>query len=223
MEIEYRLDQEIGIDPYRADTEGRTAPRAYIRPWNDKILVIVEQTYPGQNGMDPDDFQDVGIWYGDNDSAPDPEAFAEYIQSEAAQMLIRRIAEGYGTDWPDPQRPGDGFLRAELDADAQEALDELDAAIQDLGTDTHEYWTAREWFSQTPVRQFTAGDIDEMIENPSGDQPEIVIIDDVEEYCLSEVLEFDPDEARALGYEIEVNEDDEIVWIKTPAGHEKRR
>jgi len=238
MSIRYSIDWERGIDPYRRNTGGQTVPEMNLSIGDEEILVIVEQSNPGQTGVWTDEFLLVDVSlppiydeYG-YDQTPDAEAFDEYIHSPAAQALIRCIANGYDTEWSGPHH-GEGYRRAVLDDDASQALAELEAAIADLPTSTIDWWNVEEWFSQVNWNELDGDEIDDYIASPTSDD-DIRLTDDPTNYILENVANALDDElalteasANLLavrGLLVVVNRDDDgdietIVSITTPAGH----
>jgi hypothetical protein len=238
--ITYRLDLETGIDPYRADTGGLTRPAMWIAVHDNEIVVGVSQEYPGETGENPADRQLIHIAYSQDDdgiatSTPAPAAFETYIRSDEAQALIRRIADGHTIDWPDPDRPGDGFRQSFLDDDAEAARDELEAAIAALPWDKREVWTCDSWFFNEDFDELTAEDIDDLIADPMGGQVnEITLADDPEEFLMGtayESIAYQLDDETAVsdylvirGFSVRVDrkksgEITRVVSITTPGGH----
>jgi hypothetical protein len=210
---------------------------------DNKILVVMQQSYPGQSDQDPEDFRKIFIDLGEIDEnsevwTPEPKAFEDYIRSTPARVLIRRIASGYSMEWSGHQ-PGNGWLQAVLNHDAKGALEELTKAINELPQDTREFWTIEEWDHHGVVRDFNADQVDELIEDPIADNNFNVVIidneDEIAEYALSEVAHTlddqlymelaESDTLMVRGFTVTVKRNNEgaiekIVRIRTPQGHE---
>lgn len=189
--IEFSLHFDVSPDPY-SGVGGPTVPTAYL--WIDEgqetVRVIVEQTNPAQTGFDPSNFLAVPLEYGDPAGesgeawTPQPEAFEALVRSEQANALLQRIAAGYGQEWPDPNRPGNGFKQASLDADAEAALAELNVLISDLPADTRVAWSSEDWFASVSWDAVDATEIDEMIADPTGGDDDVYLVDDPVEHVL---------------------------------------
>ncbi|MDX9956553.1 MAG: hypothetical protein RBT75_20820, partial [Anaerolineae bacterium] len=176
-------------------------PTAYL--WIDEsrkaVRVIVEQIYPAQTGCDPAEFLAVPLEYGGVDGeawTPQPAEFEALMRSEQANVLLQRIAAGYSQEWPDLNRPGEGFKQASLDADAEAALAALNALIADLPADSRVAWSSEDWFASTSWDAVDADYIDDLIADPTGGDADIYLTDDPGEYVMQRFVE-------SLSYEIE--------------------
>lgn len=232
--IEYSLDFDVEVDPYRADTGGQTIPQmCLVINDDDTVRVVVEQHRPGETGTWVADQVNVDVELPEE--TPDADEFESYIQSDDATALIERIVAGYSTDWSGRQ-PGDGNLIAVLDEDAQAALAEMEAAIADLSASEIVWWNLHEWFGQVNWDAMTAAEIDACIAEPGDDTNRLV--DDPTDYILGEFatslkseLEMtaaDSDMVIARGATILVKRDDDgdietVMEVLTPAGHRWQR
>jgi hypothetical protein len=183
MKIEYSFDFDVTIDPYRASTGGLSSPRLYLHFSDDVVRVILSQEYPGQTGIDPTDYLDVGIEF--TEEMPDESELEDYLRSDEAQKLIKHIHNGYDIGWTGGH-PGDGWRCAVLDEVAQSAVAEMESAIAELPRSEIVTWACDEWFSQTIISESTtAEEIADYIANPT-DDANIRLADDIEEYLLGE-------------------------------------
>ena len=240
MNIQYSIDWERGIDPYRQDTGGQTEPAMYLIIGDDDIHVVVEQSNPGQTGIGAIELLYVNValppTQDEYDQTPDEKAFDEYIHSPEAQALLVRIAEGYDTKWSG-RHPGEGNLQAVLDDNATEALDKLEAGIEDLPVSTIVWWNVEDWFGQADWGM--GGDeVDDWIAHPTGDDQDVRLTDDPTEHILENVAWDLRDELYGTHAPanlitvgdmlVVVNRDEdgdieEVQAITTPAGHHWER
>lgn len=234
--IEYALDFETEVDPYRRDTGGQTVPQMYlVINDDDTVRVVVSQSRPGQTGVWTDDLVNVDVTLPDE--TPDADEFEAYIRSDDATALIARIVAGYSADWSG-RHPGDGNLVTVLDDDATAALAEMESAIADLSASELVWWNIDEWFRQTNWSATTAAEVDAYIADPVDMEDVNRLVDDPTDYILEnfatslqdelELTAADSDMITARGATVLVKRDDygdieTVLEVLTPAGHRWQR
>jgi hypothetical protein len=192
MHIEYALNFDVKPDPRYQDNQAQTCPEMYlyIDHETDRVKVrVIQMDTSWANVVDLKRQVSVSLYdkdrrYEDAPPWPDPEQFANFIHTKETKALIHRIADGYSLGWSD-HRPGIGYRIAVLEDDALEALDELERKIAELEIDEREFYTMEEWCSQINVLNLSEEDLEALIEDPSGGDENIVIIDDPREYVES--------------------------------------
>lgn len=234
MTIEYSVDFDVEIDPYRRSTGGQTVPSMSLVIDQDRgvLRVVVQQARPGETGIAISELLDVPVELPE--PPPDEDEFNEYIRSDAARALIARIAAGYDQEWSGRQ-PGDGNLVAVLDEDAAAALAELEDAIADLATSEIVWWNVEEWFGHTSWGSLTAAEVDDLIADPMDGYDRLT--EDPTDYIIGEFVDSlqrelrwesaDSDLLLVRGAAILVARDDDgdivtVVEVVTPGGNRWR-
>jgi hypothetical protein len=191
--IEYALNFDMEIDPYRRSTGGQTVPAMCLIVNNDTetIRVVVEQNRPGETGVWTDELLYVDVTLPDE--TPDANEFDIYIHADAANALLQRIAAGYSWEWSGRQ-PGDGNRVAVLDEDAQAALGELEAAIADMASSKIAWWNIADWFAQTSWGSLTAVEVDDLIAKPVEPGSDDRLTEDPTDYIMEQFTESLQDE-----------------------------
>lgn len=229
MNIEYVLNFDVGIDPYRANTGGQTIPAMALVIRDEVVRVVISQENPGETGIWTDELLDVPVELGN----PNPDEFISYIRSDAARALIARIAAGYDWEWSGRQ-PGDGNRVAVLDEDAAAALAELEDAIADLASSEIVWWNVADWFAQTSWGSLTAAEVDDLIAEPVEPGSDDRLTEDPTDYIIGEFADSLQEELRGesadgdlllvRGAAILVARDDDgdivtVLEVVTPAGN----
>jgi len=115
--------------------------------WHNRIIQLV--------------LTDVDQVYGT--ITPDAEPLEAFLKGDEGQALLGRIVDGYDTEW-------DGHnLKGHLDADAQAALEKLEAAIDKLPTTTYILVNAGDWLHETASTYVKGDTADEELEAIAAD------------------------------------------------------
>ena len=192
------INCRVESDPYRRNTGGESRTELYIDPEERQASVL--QYWPGQGGTSMDEYHHRKLSYC-VDITPDEDEVEEYLNSDEAQALLDRICDGHQVVWDGHNRVG------ELSDDAEAAVAELLAGLNELSASEWELWSADDWlqYDDLAARGLNAATTDDelnaiVVEIESEAESEKKTIYGVEEYLA---------EKRAEMREDEEDEDDE--------------
>ncbi len=163
------------IDPYHRDTQQLTKTYLTIDPTDG--LLWIDQECDDNSTPEP-------VWNGrmlmrrlSSGSILNDGEIRNYLQTDEAQELFRRICAGHDVEWNGNNMVG------RVNADADAALDKLVEKLECYTTDK-EAWTRESYLYQACTAEMTDDEIEQVAKDIKNDANIIILDGDPKEYMI---------------------------------------